>query len=198
MFLYLSIVAVAAVMTIGLNIWLGTPYFGYIWWQVILMVIASIVFEVIIDAFFAFITARLPAKAYKNEGGLYKTTKGEVRLYEHLGIKKWKDKIWELGKLNGFSKSSIADFSSPEYFDRFILESKIGILGHFLGAVLGFGVMFIFPIKYALVIGLPVALTNAIINLMSLMVLKYNMPKLRVARERARRNKERLKGDKND
>jgi hypothetical protein len=39
-------------------------------------------------------------------------------------------------------------------------------------------VIFIYPIKVWLYFGFPVAVVNAILNLLPLMILRYNLPKL--------------------
>lgn len=200
MFLFLSIAVIGAIITFILNVWLGTPHFGYSWWLLALMIIASIIAVVLIDAVFAWLPTALPEKCYKSDKGLYGSSKRRMRFYEKLGIKKWKDRIWELGSLNGFSKAAVTEPDNPAYFDRFILESKIGILCHFLGGVFGFCVIFILPIEYALVIGVPVGFVNLVINMMSFMVLKYNLPKLRVAKMRAERiaSRNQTKGESNE
>ena len=44
----------------------------------------------------------------------------------------------------------------------------------------------LFPLpKYALVVGLPIAIVNVFLNLLSTMVLRYNIPRLKVSYERA-------------
>ena len=68
-----------------------------------------------------------------------------------------------------------------------MFESGKGVVVHIGGMILGFLVIFIFPLKYALVIGLPIAIVNVFLNILSTMVLRYNTPKLLVAFERAKR-----------
>ena len=47
--------------------------------------------------------------------------------------------------------------------------------------------MFLFPLKYALVIGIPVAVVNLILNILPTMILRYNVPKLTVVLKRLER-----------
>lgn len=56
---------------------------------------------------------------------------------------------------------------------------------------MGFAVMLFLPFNFYVTIGLPVALVGFVLNIMPLMVLRYNTPKLKVAYERARRVMER-------
>ena len=59
---------------------------------------------------------------------------------------------------------------------------------HLVGVVLGFSLIFVIPFKFIWTISLPVCLVNVLLNLMSTFVLRYNIPKLEVALERAKRN----------
>jgi E3 ubiquitin-protein ligase DOA10 len=44
--------------------------------------------------------------------------------------------------------------------------------------IFGFLIIFIFPLKYAPLFGLPVAIINAFYNYLSVAILRYNTPKL--------------------
>ena len=44
--------------------------------------------------------------------------KGEQELYKKLKVRRWKDKVWELGGLGGFSKKKLADPSDPKYIEN--------------------------------------------------------------------------------
>ena len=105
--------------------------------------------------------------------------------YEKLNIKNWKDKVAELGALGGFRKNKVADPNDPKYLEMFIIENNKGITLHIAGIIFGFLIL-LFPMpKYALYIGLPIALVNVYLNMLSTMVLRYNIPKLKVALQRA-------------
>ena len=58
---------------------------------------------------------------------------------------------------------------------------------HILNAVLGFLVIFCIPLKYWLVISVPVACVNAFLATLPTFILRYNIPKLKVAMQRAER-----------
>ena len=114
----------------------------------------------------------------------------EQRFYEKLGIRSWKDKVWELGGLGGFSKSKITDPNDPEFSRRFLVESYKGEVDHIIGMFIGFTVIFIFPLKFAWLVGVPVAIVNLVLNYMPIMILRYNTPKLKVLHKRALRNQQ--------
>ncbi len=188
MVMYLSIVLGAMAIISALNIWLGTPVFGYSPWWVILVVILSVVVEIAIQGIIATIVKHLPNKWFAHDKKLFKISKKERNFYEKIKIRSWKDKVWELGALGGFRKNKIADPNNPDYLLQFVVESNKGIVDHVVGIVLGFLVIFILPLKYALVIGVPVACVNMILCIMPTMILRYNIPKIMVAYERAKRN----------
>ena len=54
----------------------------------------------------------------------------------------------------------------------------------------GFTVIFIFPLKFALLVGVPVGIVNMVLNYMPVMILRYNTPKLKVLHKRALRNQQ--------
>lgn len=190
MCLYLSVVGIAVVLIASFDIIVLSPSMGVAPWFFIVAVLVSTVYQVAVDGLFAFICNQIPAKWVKDKK-FFDVSKKEQKFYEKLGIRSWKDKVLELGKLGGFSKSKIADPNSPEYVERFLIESYKGELDHIIGMFVGFTVIFIFPLKFAWCVGIPVAIVNVFLNLLSTMILRYNTPKLKVLHKRAMRNKER-------
>lgn len=190
MILYLSVIGIAVVLICGFDILVMCPIMKVSPWFFVLAVLGSVVYQVAVDGLFAFICERIPDKWVKDKK-FFEVSKQEQHFYEKLGIKKWKDKVLELGSLGGFSKSKIDDPNSPEYAEKFLIESFKGELDHIIGMIMGFTVIFIFPLKFAWMVGVPVAIVNVFLNLLSTMILRYNTPKLKVLHKRALRNKER-------
>ena len=184
MILYLGIIFFANVLISVLNIVFGT---AAAWW-VIVMTVASTVFQFAIDGLFAVIVNKLPDRWFAMDKKCFQVTKRSQNFYEKLKIRKWKDKVWELGGLGGFRKNKINEPDNPEYFEKFIIESNKGIVTHRIGYFVGFLGVFLFPLKYAFKIGVPVALVNLVLNILPVMILRYNIPKLMVARKRLMRN----------
>ena len=203
MVLYISAILFAMIVVGVFNIWLGTPVFGYSPWFVIGAVVATTVFQIAIDGLAAFVISKFPAKWFDETNKHFVVSKRSVKLYEKLHIRKWKDKVLELGFLSGFRKNKIASADDPEYFRRFIVESNKGIVEHRLGYILGFLGIFLFPLKYALVIGVPIAIVNVILSGLPTMVLRYNIPKLtavlkRLERQQKQTDKEEVAKDKKE
>ena len=191
MVLYLSIIGIAWVVISVLNIIFGAHAFdNYSSW-IIFAGLIGIVYEFAVDGLFAEIVHFLPRKWFTGDKKFYKVSRKERKFYEAIKIKSWKDKVWELGGLGGFRKNKLAEPNSSKYFEQFIVESNKGIVTHLIGMVVGFTVIFILPFKYALRITLPVALVNLFLNILPTCILRYNIPKLEVGYERARRLEER-------
>lgn len=186
MILYLSIIFVAMAIIATFNIIFTSASV----WFIILAVVVTTAFQFVIDGVFAIIINKMPNKWFAMDNKHYHVSKRAQEFYEKLKIRKWKDKVWELGGLGGFRKNKLATPNNAEYIERFIVESHKGILTHRIGYFVGFLGIFIFPLKYALVIGLPIAIVNLILNILPVMILRYNIPKLKLLHKRLKRNEE--------
>lgn len=187
MILYLSIVFGGSALISLFNILFGSYSFNYSALWVICAVVLSVIVEIAIQGVVATVVRYLPNKWFTHDKKLFKISKCERKFYEKIKIRSWKDKVWELGALGGFRKNKIADPNNPEYLLQFVVESNKGIIDHVGGIFVSFLVIFILPLKYALRIGLPVALICCLLCILPTMILRYNIPKLMVAYERAKR-----------
>ncbi len=131
-----------------------------------------------IDGVFAFIIRRLPGRWFSHESSLCSVPHAESDLYRRLGVRKWRDKIPELGMFTGFHKDHIYEPTNNEYLKRFILEANYGAVIHFVCVPVGFLILLTVPPSEALMCGIPVAVINMVLNLMPAFVLRYNVPKL--------------------
>lgn len=185
MVLYLIIVLISAA-TIGiLNGVFNLSAFSAGVPQLIALIIAGIIFQVVVDGAFAIFGRLLPSSLFSPKSSFYNVPNFERKFYEFIKIRKWKDKVLELGGISGFSKSKITDGKNTEYLYKFIEESNRGIVIHFLGVFVGFLLMLVFPKQFAMCISFPIAVVNAILNILPIFVLRYNVPKLKVAYNRA-------------
>lgn len=160
------------------------------WWSISLIALGAIVGIIVINGLVATICCKvLPKKWFDYNIKFYNVNKKECRIYEKFGIKKWKDKTLELGKCNGFRKNKIQDQNSPEYAKRFLIESNMGIMTHFVSAIISFPAIFILPMKFWLPMGLPIAITSFILNIVPIMILRYNVPRLKTLLKFSERRK---------
>ena len=156
----------------------AAPVFGFDVKFVVLSVILNVVAVIAADGITAFVIRWLfPKKWFDIDRGGFAAGKKEARFLEKTGIKKWKDKIPELGMFTAFRKNRISDPKNNEYVRRYILEANYGVAIHAASILVGFVIIFLAP-EYKWCFGVPVAIVNAVYNGLSLAILRYNLPKL--------------------
>lgn len=181
----------AGIVLSGVNILFFKDFLKIAEWKIIVFVFVTIIGVFAVDAIIAFLVKKLPEAWFKKDG-IFKIFKWEKKYYQSIGIKKWKDKIPEWGKLANFSKKKLVDPTNNEYVAKFIVECKYGEVIHFLSMLLGFSVIFICPLYMWLNIGLPVGVINAFLNYPSYCILRYNRPKLETIYKMNLRKQERV------
>jgi glycosyl-4,4'-diaponeurosporenoate acyltransferase len=176
--LYIVVVLIAWLL-ISFFAWLALPY-TYL--EALYFTVCATAAVVAIDAFVATLSRLLPKKWLPEDGKAFVVNAKEKSFYEKLKIRKWKDKIPELGHFTGFRKNKLNDGKNPEYIKRFLLESRYGAVVHFCSCIFGFCILlpFSFLPAYWWAIALPVAIVNAFLNLPSLFILRYNSYKLTI------------------
>ena len=177
--LYLLIIAVCIfVLSVSLKIIYGVTFLyglGYTCFAVLCVVL--------IDALVATAARLLPKSFADHEKKIFQVSAKEKRFYEKLKIRKWKDKVPEIGQFTGFRKNKLESPRSVEYVDRFLLEACYGEIGHFFSAVFGFILLLLSPSTHIWgTLAFGVAFINLLLNLPSLFILRYTTYKLRVLR----------------
>jgi len=179
MLFYLAIILSAASVIALLNIFfvvpnstMGAPY---VFWATIL----DVVLVIVIDGATAWLVNRFPKKIYNHKNRFFTVSAKEKSFYEKLKIRKWKDKIPELGALGGFKKDRLENPADNVYVEKFLVECCCGEIVHILSLFTGFFILLFFaPVRWT--VGLPVAIVNFILNLPSLFILRYNSYKLEI------------------
>lgn len=183
--LYLSAIGVAMAIISAINIIFNTAT----WFNVIIAVVLCTAAQFALDGLIAIIINKTPDKFFAVNNPLYSVSETEKNLYKKLKVRNWKDKVWELGGLGGFSKKNLANPNSPEYIEKFIIECNKGVLTHRLSYLIGFLPMLFIPNVCALTIALPVAMVNLFLNILPTLALRYNTPKLHAMLKRMNRNR---------
>ena len=172
--LYLSIIGIAMLVISLVNIIFETAS----WYCIVIAVIWCTALQFAIDGIFAIIINKMPDKWFGVENRAYYVSKKETKFYKKLKVRRWKDKVWELGGLGGFSKKTLLTPNSPEYIEKFIIECNKGVLTHRIGYFVGFFAMLTVPNICAFTIALPIAIVNLFLNILPTIVLRYNTPML--------------------
>ena len=181
--LYLSVIAIAMGVISAVNIACGTAS----WYYVVIAVVWCVALQFMLDGFFAIVINKMPDKWFGVDNPLYRVSRKETRLYRKLKVRLWKDKVWELGGLGGFSKKELKEPNNPEYIEKFIIECNKGVLTHRLAYPIGFLAMLTLPNICAFTVALPVAVVNVFLNILPTIVLRYNTPILTFILKRLRR-----------
>ena len=186
--LYLSVIGVAMLIISVVNIVLGTAS----WYYIILATVFCTALQFALDGTIAIVINKMPDRWFGVENPLYHVSEREKKLYKKLKVRLWKDKIWELGGLGGFSKRRLEEPDNPKYIEKFIIECNKGVLTHRLSYPIGFLPMLFIPNVCACSIALPVAMVNLFLNILPTLALRYNTPKLHVMLKRMNRKAERV------
>ena len=189
--LYLTTIGIAMAIISVINILFGTAP----WYYVIIAVVFCTALQFALDGFLAFVINKMPDKWFGVDNPLYRVSDAERELYKKLKVRLWKDKVWELGGLGGFSKKNLAEPDDPAYIERFIIECNKGVLTHRLSYPVGFLAMLTLPNICALTIALPVALVNLYLNILPTLALRYNTPMLQRVLKRLKRKQEKQGAD---
>ena len=181
--LYLSTIGIAMLLISVFNVvfHIGT------WYYVLIAVTFCTALQFALDGTIAFVINKLPDGWFGVDNALYRVSKAERELYKKLKVRLWKDKVWELGGLGGFSKKKLREPNDQKYIEKFIVECNKGVLTHRLSYPIGFLAMLFFPNACSFTIALPVALVNLVLNVLPTMALRYNTPMLKMILERMKR-----------
>ncbi len=180
MILYMCVIAVA-VAAIAAVVAIAAGQ-GYV--EVVSYTALAAIAVMFVDGITAAICRALPAKIANPEKQIFHVSQKEKKFYEKLKIRKWKDKVPEIGQFTGFRKNKLGDPKSLEYLDRFLLESAYGEIGHIVSCLTSFLILLLFPAyKLWFAVAVPVAFVSVVMNIPSFMILRYNSYKLRVLRD---------------
>ena len=181
--LYLGVISIAMLVISIINIFFETAT----WYYIILAVFWCTALQFILDGLIAIAINKMPDGWFGVNNRLYYVTQKERTLYKKLKVRLWKDKIWELGGLGGFSKKELKEPDNPKYIEKFIIECNKGVLTHRLSYPIGFLAMLTLSGVCAITIALPVAIVNLFLNILPTMALRYNAPMLKAILARMER-----------
>lgn len=137
----------------------------------------TLLIVIAIDSIIAAIVHAVPEKKINPFKKYYKTSKKERVFYEKLGVRKWKDLIPESGKyLCHFSKTNVEKPTNNEYVLKFLKETCYAEIMHLISIFLGFIPIVFMPLKLSVV--LPIALVNAFLQTLPVIVQRYNRVRL--------------------
>ena len=119
--LYLIVILSAMSLIILVNVLLNSAFYNLDFWYIVLAVVLNTISVIVVSGLVAILVRQVLPEKWFNEMDI-KVSKKEMRFYEKLGVKKWKDLVPELGFFTGFRKNKIANPKSIEYVDNRAIE----------------------------------------------------------------------------
>ena len=135
---YIFIILIMMGIISGLNIIFNPMYEWYIY---IISTIFYVIVVIGIDGLVASLIRHMNEKYFDYHKKVFNTSKGELKFYKFIGVKKWKDHVPELGMFTNFRKNKIESPKDPTYLSRYILEACYGIIIHFVSVPTSFLIM---------------------------------------------------------
>lgn len=148
------------------------------WYHVVIAVVWCTALQFALDGVIAIIINQMPDRWFSEDHPFFHVTEAERKLYKKLNVRRWKDKVWELGGLGGFSKKNLIEPTDPQNIEKFIVECNKGVVTHRASYPIGFLAMLTLQDICSVTIAFPVALVNLFLNILPTIVLRYNTPKL--------------------
>ena len=114
--LYLSVIGVAVATISTVNAILGVAP----WHYAVIATVFCTALQFALDGLIAIVINKMPDGWFGVDNALYRVSDRERVLYKKLKVRCWKDKVWELGGLGGFSKKALREPNNPAYIEKFI------------------------------------------------------------------------------
>ena len=173
MILYLIIILVSQATIVLFNLLYGSLGFWQIYWHTLFNI--GIVF--VIDAIIAFLVRLIPEQKINPFSKFFLISDKQKRLYKFFGVRKWKDKIPESGKyLCNFAKDKISEPNNNLYVKKFLIETCYAEIMHIICVFVTYLPILFMPYKLSIV--LPVAFVNSFLQLLPVIVQRYNRIRL--------------------
>lgn len=113
----------------------------------------------------------VPTKAWNYNSKLFRVSKKEFEFLKKLKVKKWKDKVPEMGKTGGFPKDKVRSFEI-KYLERFLQETCFAELMHAIASITPFLTLF-FVKTTSLIYVLPILIINFVLHILPCIIQRY-------------------------
>lgn len=151
-------------------------YYSHVFtiWYAFYSVIINFIIIFALDALIAFIIHKLPEKYFNPNLKIYQVSKKEKKIIIKLGIRKWKDKVPDMGQLCDFKKGKV-ESKEIVYLYKFLVEMCYAETIHVGMILIGFLDLIIWP---RLSISIPLVLINFCLNFPPILIQRYNRPRM--------------------
>lgn len=153
-----------------------------------LNLLISFAFVLLPSLFVAIAIRLLPKSWFDYNKKIYKVSEKEKNFLVKIGIRKWKDKIPELGGTAGFKKDTLSDGNNVTYLKKFITETIYGEVLHICCIIFALLSLLFVPKAIVFSMALPIAIIYSLLNIPSILIQRYNRPRLIKQLTRLERN----------
>lgn len=174
--LYLIVIGFTMFITTALAIITSVVFNTVSLWHALIPMAVNIYVLLLLGVVSLLMRLIIPTNFWIKKRKCFKVWRKEKTFYDRIKIKKWKDKIPEMGKIAGFPKDSIRSMDCS-YLQKFIAETCFAEWMHFIVGVVGFTALCFCPIHdYVFVV--PILIVNFILHLLPCMIQRYNRLRL--------------------
>ena len=170
--IYLLLITAAVAVISAVNVALGAAL-----WPTLGAAVLLTVAVIAIDGLFAAAIRRLPARWFRYDRRIFAVGRREAALYRACRVAALDVIVPDLGCFTNFPKKHLLSPGDPAYTGRYLLESAYGIVIHAVNVLDGFLILLLLP-DYTWSVALPVALVNALLCLLPMLLLRSNFPRL--------------------
>lgn len=181
--MYFCFVILCVILVIALNLIVNFSF------ATALDLILAFMIVLLPSLFVAIIIRLLPKSWFDYNKIIYHVSEKEKNFLVKIGIRRWKDKIPDLGGIVHFKKSNLVDSQNPKYLKKFITETCYGEMLHIFCIISAFLSLLFVPNQLLLSKALPIALIYSFLNIPSILIQRYNRPRLLKQLKRLERQK---------
>lgn len=172
--MYSFILITCITLVIGLNL-----IFNFAWMTLLDLLIAFAI--ILLPSLFCAIGIRLlPKRWFDGNAKVYSVSAGETNFLNKIKVKSWKDKIPNIAKIKFNNLPTNIDPKDPNFVKKLISESCYAESLHIsciLAALIA--LLCIIKTRWFLTMGLPIAIVYSIFNVPSILVQRFNRPRLK-------------------
>ena len=182
---YWFCVCVCVFMTLFVNMLFDFSFKTFLdFWIVLLIIIAPTIISHFIEKIY-------PKHWHDRNKKIFKERPFEKKFFENIKIKKWKDKIPQMLNIKNIDEAKIStDVRDVEYLNFFVDETCRAELYHFGFILAGMVCWFFVPNVLKIKFGIPILIFWTFFNMLSVLVQRYNRPRLLSLLNRASKKKE--------
>ncbi len=168
---YAIVVIFTLFFTTSLSLWVGLTINSVSFAYALLAPFAVNAYVLVLLGLLAILLRFFPKGLWNYRSTIFKVNQSQIKFLRSIKIQKWKDKIPEMGWTGGFEKKNIKSVE-VKYLNKFLQETCLAEILHLLAGILGFTVLFIFPVR-DLYFSLPIAIVNLILHILPCLIQRY-------------------------